>query len=98
MVCKPGDHQRYFSLQGTLLVVALTWLLVALLDIPNLTFLGFTGHVFNPYSLHCGFKMNSSWWFNTLVYTGVALLIPVVGVSFSYYRIWSTAEKSWAHF
>ena len=40
------------------------------------------------------FTLDNSWWYNTIIYTGVALTLPLSAISYCYYHIWRLASKS----
>ncbi|XP_063722330.1 melatonin receptor type 1B-A-like [Symsagittifera roscoffensis] len=57
-ICKQEIYDRFFGLKGTLLCIALIWITVFLIDLPNFPFMGLAAHEFNPFYLHCTFKMD----------------------------------------
>ena len=74
--------------------MVLIWVCVTLLDLPNFKFIGWGGHAFSPLILHCSFRLDNVWWFNTILYTGLALCVPMWVILFCYVQIWRAATTS----
>ncbi|XP_063727274.1 melatonin receptor type 1B-A-like [Symsagittifera roscoffensis] len=92
-ICKNEWYSRLFGMKGTLLSLLVIWVCVCLLDLANYPGVGYGGHTFNPPLLHCSFTLDNSWWYNTIIYTGVALTLPIFVISYCYYHIWRLASK-----
>lgn len=93
-VCKHEVYDKLFDLKGTLATTVLIWVCVILLDLPNFKVIGLGSHEFSVLLPHCSFGLDNAWWFNTLLYTGMALTFPMLVMIYCYYRIWTTASQS----
>ncbi|XP_075264290.1 B2 bradykinin receptor-like [Convolutriloba macropyga] len=40
------------------------------------------------------FTLDNSWWYNTIIYTGVALALPLAVISYCYWQIYKVAKNS----
>ncbi|XP_075247468.1 melatonin receptor type 1C-like [Convolutriloba macropyga] len=93
-ICKNEWYEKLFNLKMTILIMVLIWVCVTLLDLPNFKFIGWGGHAFSPLILHCSFRLDNVWWFNTILYTGLALCVPMWVILFCYVQIWRAATTS----
>ena len=86
-ILHPEHYNKLFGVKGTLICVILLWSCVILMDIPNWSFLGVGSHGFFELGLHCAFEITSNFVYNTIMYTGLAVLFPALVIFFCYFRI-----------
>ncbi|XP_063715552.1 melatonin receptor type 1B-B-like [Symsagittifera roscoffensis] len=95
-ICHNHLYARFWGVKGTILSLVLIWVAVFLIDLINYDFVGVGDHVFKAPLIHCSFTLENTWWVNTLLYTVVALLLPLLLIPFCYYKIWTKAASSGA--
>ncbi|XP_075249488.1 melatonin receptor type 1B-B-like [Convolutriloba macropyga] len=93
-ICKTELYRRVFDVKGTIFTIVLIWICVLLLDIVNYPFIPIGGHAFFAPQLHCSFVLGDLWFFNTILYTGVALGLPLIVTPICYWKLWSKASES----
>ncbi|XP_075258788.1 melatonin receptor type 1B-like [Convolutriloba macropyga] len=91
-ICQNQFYSRVCGVKGTMLSLVMIWICVFMLDFVNYDFVGVGGHVFKAPLLHCSFTLENTWWFNTMMYTIIALLLPLLIIPYCYYKIWEKAS------
>ena len=88
-------YNKIFTVKGTILALILLWVCVFSLDIANMPFVGLGYHGFNAYGLHCSFTVTKNFFYNTIVYSGLAVAFPALVVLFCYGRILYTTQSKY---
>ena len=64
------------------------WICVIVMDLPNWPILGLGGsHAYADFGLHCSFAITTNAFYNTIMYTGWAVLLPAAVIFFCYLNI-----------
>ena len=81
-------YNKLFGVKGTVISMIILWVCVVLLDLPNWSFLGFGSHAYSDFGMHCTFAFTTNFFYNTVMYTGLAVLFPAIVILFCYLNIW----------
>ena len=80
-------YNKLFGVKGTVISMIILWVCVILLDLPNWSFLGLGSHAYSDFGMHCTFAITSDFFYNTVMNTGLAVLLPAIVIFFCYLNI-----------
>ena len=81
-------YQKLCGVKGTVISVIILWICIFVMDLPNWPILGLGGsHAYVDFGLHCSFAVTKNVLYNSIMYTGWAVLFPTTVILFCYLNI-----------
>ena len=81
-------YHKLFGVKGTVISFIILWICVIAMDLPNWPILGLGGsHAYADFGMHCSFAATTNVFYNTIMYTGWAVVFPAAVILFCYLNI-----------